>query len=66
MLFVTDGVHDCPLDNEINIDDIGIQNMIIENKVRVVTIAFSDTADPNLENLATISNGKTYFIPDGK
>ena len=39
---------------------------IIQDQVRIVTMAIGTASDKNLENLAKWSNGQTYFIRDGK
>ena len=38
---------------------------VIASGAKITTIAFSDKADDKLEDLATISNGKSYFVEDG-
>eukprot|EP00095_Tigriopus_kingsejongensis_P007258 maker-scaffold286_size222086-snap-gene-1.22 protein:Tk07258 transcript:maker-scaffold286_size222086-snap-gene-1.22-mRNA-1 annotation:"hypothetical protein DAPPUDRAFT_255495" len=68
MIYVTDGEYNC--NNQgghdgSDLNDPAIKKLIEDNNIKVITIAFGKDADPNLENLATWSNGKTYFIPDG-
>ncbi len=67
MIFITDGEYACNPDPD---DDYDLNNeeflaIVEESGVRIITIAFSDNADESLENLALVTNGKTYFIPDG-
>ena len=39
---------------------------VIEDQVRIVTMAVGTDSDPTLEDFARWSNGQTYFIHDGK
>ncbi len=68
MIFITDGEYDCPSDpfGHHNLDDEDFLEEVEASGVRIITIAFSDNADENLENLAALTNGKAYFIPDGQ
>jgi len=63
MMFLTDGEFACK-----NQDDVStIKDVIPEVKrqgVRVVTIAFSNNADPDLIELAKETDGKAYFVAD--
>ena len=40
------------------------KTMLISNKIRLITIAMGDDADPEIESLAVATGGKTYFIDD--
>ena len=63
MLFLTDGKFSCKGEE----DTSTIQEVIPEVKeqgVRVITIAFSNDADPDLVELAEETDGKAYFVPD--
>eukprot|EP00094_Tigriopus_californicus_P008604 TCALIF_08293-PA protein Name:"Similar to Clca1 Calcium-activated chloride channel regulator 1 (Mus musculus)" AED:0.14 eAED:0.14 QI:2/0.76/0.62/0.96/0.92/0.92/27/0/1757 len=69
MIYITDGDWNCNDDHDhddSNLNDPAIKKLIEDYKIKVITLAFSKGADPNLENLAKWSNGKTYFIPDGE
>ena len=61
-MFLTDGAQWC--EDEITewLDEI--QDEVLEQGVRFCTIAFSDEADPRLEELASITNGAAYFVPE--
>jgi len=70
IIFLTDGDEEC--NDKSNKDDIdgNINNPellqdIVDRNIRVVTIAFGKDASQDLENLARISGGKTFFVPDG-
>ncbi len=67
MIFITDGDYACPQDEdeEFDLNNPDVLAAVEESGVRVITIAFSDNAADTLENLARISDGKAYFIPDG-
>jgi uncharacterized protein YegL len=60
MIFLTDGQQSC--------DGADIPDVIdvVENQgVRVIAIAFGTSADSRILQLAKRTNGKAYFIPDG-
>ncbi len=88
MIFLTDGVYECP-DSDVNqnLDDPALLDEITASGVRMISMAFGlatlhitmknlslknkysllrDRVTDDLENLAVLTNGKTYFIPDGK
>ena len=60
-IFLTDGGQNCdPV-----VDWLGeVINDVTAQDVRHCTIAFSDAADPNLEELALRTNGAAFFVPD--
>ena len=60
-IFLTDGGQYCG-----NVQDWlkEIIDEVLAQDVRFCTIAFSDNADPNLEELAKQTNGAAYFVPD--
>ena len=58
MIFMTDGADGCSSKMENAIQLINAQG------VRVITVAFSKYADPNLSKLARETNGMSLFIPD--
>ena len=66
MIFFTDGKQECDSEDDSTITDPDVIQAVIDSKIRIITIAIGPEADPNIENLAAISDGKTYFIPDGK
>ncbi|XP_047476221.1 calcium-activated chloride channel regulator 4A-like [Penaeus chinensis] len=41
-----------------------VKDKVIDSGARVVTIAFGDKADPNLESLAEATGGKTFTVVD--
>ncbi|XP_063590518.1 calcium-activated chloride channel regulator 4A-like [Penaeus indicus] len=41
-----------------------VKDKVIDSGARVVTIAFGDQADPNLESLAEATGGKTFTVVD--
>lgn len=49
-----------------NLNDPALIARIKKEEVRIVTMAIGPNTDPMLEDFATITNGKTYYIPDGK
>ena len=40
------------------------KTMLITNKIRLITIAMGEDADPEIESLAVATGGKTYYIDD--
>ena len=66
MIFITDGEQSCTTGTDQSyITDPELINDIIKSKVKIITVAFGSKADKNLESLADISNGKSFFVPDG-
>lgn len=62
IILITDGAR-----NEgPKLDDKDLLNRIRSEEVRIVTMAIGTSADQKLENFATITDGKTYFVPDGR
>jgi hypothetical protein len=61
MLFITDGGFACK--GHPNILDV--IDHVIKQKVRVITMAMSNSADTTLETLADRTGGDAYFVPDG-
>ena len=43
-----------------------LQDRVIKDQVRIVTMAVGTDSDQALEDFARWSNGQTYFIHDGK
>ena len=62
MIFLTDGVHSCDGADKSTINEVLSQ--VVAQNVRVITIAFSDNADPDILKLAQETDGKAYFVPD--
>ena len=62
IILLTDGEQNTGTD----IDDNALINKIKSDEVRIVTMAFGKDSDAKLENLAFVSHGQTYFIPDGE
>jgi len=60
LIFLTDGVYQCPGGPTID----QVLPDLVKQGTRVITIAFSDNADPNIIKLAEATNGKSYFVPD--
>ena len=63
MIFLTDGEYYC----KAGADNSTIKEVIPEIKkqgVRVITIAFSNDADPDIIKLAEETDGKAFFVPD--
>ena len=60
-IFLTDGGQSCD-----GVDDwlAAVINEVTAQDVRHCTIAFSDAADPDLEELALRTNGAAFFVPD--
>jgi hypothetical protein len=38
---------------------------LVNRKIRVITIALGDEADPEIEDLAVATGGKSYYVEDG-
>ena len=62
MMFLTDGDHNCNGNDDSRIMDV--IDLVKKQNVRVITIAFSDNADPDILTLAQETNGKAFFVPD--
>ena len=45
---------------------LGMITHCFETQVKAKQFFFSKASDPNLESLATVSGGKTYFVKDGE
>ena len=60
ILFLTDGAFSC--NNGKTLAEV-IPSLKTQG-VRVITIAFSDDADPDIIDLARETNGKAFFVPD--
>ena len=60
-IFLTDGEQNCKPTNEWL--DAVINNVLAQD-VRFCTIAFSNSADEKLEELARQTNGAAFFVPD--
>ena len=60
LIFLTDGRYYCT--NGLTIDEV-IED-IVARHVRVITIAFGDKAQPNIEELAKRTGGKAFFVND--
>ena len=43
---------------------LDVANKLAEFKTRVITIAIGDEADPEIEDLAEITGGKSYYVAD--
>ena len=64
MLFLTDGRFTCPT-NGITGPTIGdVIDEVVDQSVRVITVAFGDKADPDLEVLAEKTDGDSFYVPD--
>ena len=65
MIFLTDGVFDCKNSDMPDKTTIAQAIPFIKaQEVRVITIAFSNNADPDIIKLAEETNGKAFFVPD--
>ena len=62
IILLTDGVQNCPLPKVPTISEM--IPMLIANKIRVITIAIGNEADPEIEDLAEQTGGKSYFVED--
>jgi len=60
MIFLTDGIFSC----EGGPDIAAVIDKVVNQNVRVVTIAFGKSADKNIEDLAARTGGQAYFVPD--
>merc|ERR1712226_897879 len=63
IILITDGQQKCNT-NEGCLTIANMTQEVLDRRTRVVTIAFGLDADPALEDLATKSGGKSYFIDD--
>ena len=65
MIFLTDGKFDCKNPDMPDKTTIAQAIPLIKaQEVRVITIAFSNNADPDIIKLAEETNGKAFFVPD--
>ena len=60
-IFLTDGQQSCDESNSTIQEAI---QTVVDQNVRVCTIAFGPKADPNLEILADRTGGAAFFVPD--
>ena len=61
IILLTDGKQEgtgCP------VSIIQVANKLAEFKTRVITIALGDEADPEIEDLAEITGGKSFYVAD--
>jgi Mg-chelatase subunit ChlD len=65
IVLITDGKQQClsPSKPEcIKIADV--KDDLVARKIRVITIALGDEADPEIEDLAVATGGKSYYVED--
>ena len=62
IILLTDGAQNCPIPSAPPISDMIPR--LVQNKIRVITIAIGDDADPEIEDLAEKTGGKSYFVED--
>ena len=63
ILLITDGHQQCK-DDQYCISVKDATDQLVENNVRVVTIALGPEADPEIEDLASKTGGKSYYVED--
>ena len=63
IIFLTDGEQSCDGTDTSDIPDV--IDVVVEQGVRVIAIAFGSNADSRIIELAERTNGKAFFIPDG-
>ena len=65
LIFLTDGQYMCQSSSDTDWDDFNdVLSAIQAQGVRVVTIAFSNNADGQIETLAKETNGASFFVTD--
>ncbi len=65
IVLITDGKQDCMHHDPktcITISDV--LEDLVARKIRVITIALGDEADPEIEDLAVATGGKSYYVED--
>merc|ERR1711892_205 len=65
ILLFTDGQQDCKIPSSpacISVADMTDQ--LVQKKIRVITIALGPDADPEIEDLAIKTGGKSFFVQD--
>lgn len=65
IILITDGHQECLHPNKpecLTISDV--MNDLVQRKIRVITIALGKDADPEIEELALLTGGKSYFVDD--
>ena len=64
ILFITDGENYCSGRPTLRSPDL--KKRIEKTKVRIISVAFSNDADKDLEYIAEISGGKSFLVRDSK
>ena len=64
ILFITDGENYCNGRPTLRSPDL--KKRIEKTKVRIISVAFSNDADKDLEYIAEISGGKSFLVRDSK
>ena len=66
IVLITDGKQEClrPSSKDC-IKIVDVKEDLIARKIRVITIALGDEADPEIEDLAVETGGKSYYVEDG-
>jgi Mg-chelatase subunit ChlD len=65
IVLITDGKQECRHpDADICITISEVIADLVERKIRVITIALGDEADPEIEDLAVATGGKSYYVED--
>ena len=67
ILLITDGQQQClyPTDPSFCVSVAAMTDVLVERNIRVVTIAMGPDADPEIEDLAQKTGGKSYYVEDG-
>jgi calcium-activated chloride channel regulator 4 len=65
IVLITDGKQECrDPDADICITISEVIADLVARKIRVITIALGDEADPEIEDLAVATGGKSYYVED--
>ena len=66
IILITDGRQECLYPSRPECLTItSVKGDLIARKIRVITIALGDEADPEIEDLALSTGGKSYYVEDG-
>ena len=63
ILLITDGHQECK-DQQYCISVAEATDLMVQRNIRVVTIALGPEADPEIEDLASKTGGKSYYVED--
>ena len=66
ILLITDGQQQClyPSDPSFCVSVAAMTDVLVQRNIRVVTIAMGPDADPEIEDLAQKTGGKSYYVED--